>query len=384
MIKGKILIVEDEPLVADDIERTVEKLGYQIVGKAISGKEALTIAEERKPDLALMDISIKGEMDGITTGSILKERFGTALIYLTAHSDIATFERAKITEPYGYVIKPFQEADLRIALGLAIYKRSQEISRGPDSFLVVSEEESPNIDEESTTAKDISHTEETYSFLKKLDLFSLLPEADLRSIARQSSTQNHSHGSFIVCEGDKESTCFLVLEGRVSMMKSSENGNQLVVELLFPGDLFSIVAAFEEEVATLTARAQKGTRVIRFPKKFLFALLSKHPEFYKIFVRESTRRLRTAHNMMRAIAHDKVENRIASALAELAKRPSACPSPEDGINITRQEIADLTGTSVETAIRITRSFEEQGILGLSKRGAVRILKPVDLKELIGG
>lgn len=371
-----ILIVEDEPLVADDIERTVKKLGYQIAGKAVSGKEALAITEKSSPDAVLMDIHIKGEMDGIEAGSALKERFGTALIYLTAHSDVATFERAKITEPYGYVIKPFQEGDLRIALGLALYKRSQENLKTAQAAASEATAQPANLDVKGT--KQLS---EVAAFLRKLDLFSLLSESELETIAAQSSPESHSHGDLIVCEGEEEPTCFVVTDGRVSLVKSSENGNQLVVELLFPGDLFSIVAAFEEEVASLTARAQKNVKILRFPKRALFALLSGHPEFYKIFVRESTRRLRTAHNMMRALAHDKVENRIASVLGELSRRPSACPIPGEGVRITRQEIADITGTSVETAIRITRDFEEQGVLELSKRGAIKILKPAELKQL---
>ena len=381
MSSAKILIVEDEPLVADDIERTVKKLGYQIAGKAVSGKEAIELTETGRPDAVLMDIRIKGEMDGIQTGGILKERFGTALIYLTAHSDIATFERAKITEPYGYVVKPFQEADLRIALGLALYKRSQELAKvGMQESLEAAG--SAAIESHPPVNGDSSQLQQVISFLSKLDLFSLLSEPDLQSIAAQSSPEDHSHGDLIVCEGEEEPTCFVVTEGRVSLVKSSENGNQLVVEMLFPGDLFSIVAAFEEDVASLTARAQKNVKVLRFPKRALFALLSRHPEFYKIFVRESARRLRTAHNMMRALAHDKVENRIASVLTELSKRPSACPVPDEGVRITRQEIADITGTSVETAIRVTRDFEEQGVLELSKRGSIKILKPAELKQLM--
>lgn len=378
MNEARILVVEDEPLVADDLERTLKKLSYQVVGRAASAAEAIALAEKLKPDLALMDISIKGEVDGIEAGKTLKDRFGIALIYLTAHSDHATFERAKITEPYGYVVKPFQPTDLRIALGLALYKRSQEFKVAQPSW----EQTAANQLAESQVG-DPKH-QEAVDFLRKLDLFSSLPPGDMHTLVRQAKVEEHSHGSLIACEGEEESTCFLVLEGRVSLVKTSENGNQLVVELLFPGDLFSIVSAFEEETSSLTARAQKSVRVIRFQKKSLFSLLSRQPGFYKIYVRESTRRLKTAHSMMRAIAHDKVESRIASALAELAKRPSACPVPDEGIAITRQEIADLTGTSVETAIRVTRAMEEEGILELAKRGTIKILKPRELRAVAEG
>lgn len=384
MSEARILIVEDEPLVADDIERTLKKLSYQVVGRAVSGQEAIELTEKLRPDLALMDISIKGKMDGVETGKTLKERFGTALIYLTAHSDQATFDRAKITEPYGYVVKPFQEADLRIGLGLALYKRSQEMKGvAPPEVDAVSSVRPP-VKEVSIAEPVDPRQREIMRFLSTIDLFSSLPPADMRALVEQCKIEQHSHGSMIACEGEEQLSCFLVFEGRVSLVKSSENGNQLVVEMLFPGDLFSIVSAFEEDVACLTARAQKNVRIIRCPKEFFFSLLTRQPEFYKVFVRESSRRLKTAHNMMRAIAHDKVESRIASVLAELAKRPSACPVPEEGIVITRQEIADLTGTSVETAIRVTRAMEEEGILALAKRGTIRILRPKELKEVALG
>ena len=225
-----------------------------------------------------------------------------------------------------------------------------------------------------------AQSEFIYSFLKNLDFFSFLSTANLHGIARQCSIESLPHGGLVACEGEQASACFIVVEGRVSMAKSSENGNQLVVELLYPGDIFNIVEALDEELASLSGRAQKGTRVVRLPKKALFALLNQHPEFYQLFVRDSSRRLRAAYGMMRAIAHDRVESRIAAALFELAERPSACLQSEDGVKITRQEIADLTGTSVETAIRITRGFEEQGILELSKRGAIRILSRADLRH----
>ena len=377
MSEARILIVEDEPLVADDIQRSLKKLSYQVVGRAVSGAEAIELTEKLNPDLALLDISIKGKMDGVELGMELKERFGTALIYLTAHSDQATFERAKITEPYGYIVKPFQEADLRIALGLALYKRAQEVAHG-----IVPAATEPASAPEEVNGGSNEASAQIGRFLRSIELFSSMSPADLQSLVRQCRIESHSHGTLISCEGEREDSCFLVYEGRVSLVKTSENGNQLVVEILFPGDLFSIVSAFEEEVASLTARVQKNVQIIRFPKKSFFSLLSRQPEFYKVFVRESTRRLKAAHNMMRAIAHDKVESRVASTLAELAKRPSACPVPEDGITITRQEIADLTGTSVETAIRVTRAMEEDGILELGKRGYVKILKPKELKELI--
>ena len=129
MHRNKILIVEDEILVADNIKKTIEKNGYDVASLAVSGEKALQIAEEEKPDLVLMDIVIKGEMDGIITAERISKQFGIPVIFLTAYSDEDTFKRAKITEPFGYITKPFERRQLCMAIEMALYKSKMEKER---------------------------------------------------------------------------------------------------------------------------------------------------------------------------------------------------------------------------------------------------------------
>ena len=105
-----ILIVEDELILAKDLQRTLIDLGYDAYAIASSAEAAMKRADERCPDLVMMDIRIKGPRDGIETANILKKKFSTAIIYLTAHADPAMIERAKETEPHGYLIKPVSAA----------------------------------------------------------------------------------------------------------------------------------------------------------------------------------------------------------------------------------------------------------------------------------
>jgi len=116
----KILIVEDEILVADNIKKTIEKNGYDATSLAVSGEKALQIAEAENPDLVLMDIVLKGEMDGINTADRISKQFGIPIIFLTAYSDEDTFKRAKITEPFGYIAKPFETRQLCMAIEIAL------------------------------------------------------------------------------------------------------------------------------------------------------------------------------------------------------------------------------------------------------------------------
>ncbi len=126
MSKNNILVVEDESIVSKDIQQSLKKLGYNISGAASTGLKAIEIANEMKPDLVLMDIMLKGDMSGIETAEKIKETLNIPVIYLTAYADENTLSRAKVTEPYGYIIKPFKEIDLHTSIEMALYKHSKE------------------------------------------------------------------------------------------------------------------------------------------------------------------------------------------------------------------------------------------------------------------
>ncbi len=124
-----ILLVEDEAIVARDLQESLLELGYEVVAIADSAEAALEQASRRRPDVVLMDIRIKGPLDGIQTARILKEEFHSAVIYLTAHADGDTIQQAKQTEPYGYLIKPVKTAELQATIETALYRRERDAAR---------------------------------------------------------------------------------------------------------------------------------------------------------------------------------------------------------------------------------------------------------------
>jgi diguanylate cyclase (GGDEF)-like protein/PAS domain S-box-containing protein len=126
MSKASILIVEDESIIALDIRNNLENNGYQAADQANRGEEAIKKAGELNPDLVLMDINLKGEMNGIEAAKQIRARFDIPVIFLTAFADQSTIERASKAEPYGYVLKPFADRELAIAIELALYKHSME------------------------------------------------------------------------------------------------------------------------------------------------------------------------------------------------------------------------------------------------------------------
>ena len=138
MRKRRIMIVEDEQLVARDIKNRLEQLGYSVVTTVSSAKDAVQKASEVKPDLVLMDIVLKGNMDGIEAAKKIRERFNMPIIYLTAHADLSKLERAKMTEPAGYILKPFQHKDLRFSIEIAFSKQEREKKLWQESRLLFS------------------------------------------------------------------------------------------------------------------------------------------------------------------------------------------------------------------------------------------------------
>ena len=116
----KLVIVEDEAILALDLERFLRGAGYDVRGVAADGESAVSLVEHEKPDLVLMDIHLQGPQDGVATAKELKERFGVPVVYLTAHGDPRTIDRARSTEPMGYLLKPFKKADLQNVVTIAL------------------------------------------------------------------------------------------------------------------------------------------------------------------------------------------------------------------------------------------------------------------------
>lgn len=122
----RILIVDDERLIAAAVQEMLKILGHSIAGVAVSGEEAVQKAASMRPDLVLMDIRLRGEMDGIEAAAAIRAEYGIPVVFLTAHADTAMRERAEATSPYGYIVKPFKFADIRAAIEGVIHRCNME------------------------------------------------------------------------------------------------------------------------------------------------------------------------------------------------------------------------------------------------------------------
>jgi PAS domain S-box-containing protein len=127
--KARILIVEDELIIAADLENRLAALGYNVLGKTSSAENALTLIERDRPDLVLMDIVLKGAMNGIEAAETIRDKWGIPVIFLTAYAEADRLEQAKLAYPFGYLLKPFQSRDLKITLEMALYVAKVDAER---------------------------------------------------------------------------------------------------------------------------------------------------------------------------------------------------------------------------------------------------------------
>jgi two-component system, response regulator PdtaR len=125
LLNSKILIVENERLIADDIKQQLEDLGYNVIGISGNGADALKKTGESKPDLILMDVILTGDVDGIETAQQINKLYSVPFIYLTAYYDDEILERASSTQPAGYITKPFNSVGLHAAIQMALYKQKK-------------------------------------------------------------------------------------------------------------------------------------------------------------------------------------------------------------------------------------------------------------------
>ena len=124
--KINILVVEDERIVAEDIQGSLKKIGYAVIDIVSSGAEAIELAGRLNPDLILMDIVLRGKISGIETAEKIRTLYDLPVVYLTAYADESTLERAKVTEPFGYILKPFSDRELHSTIEMALYNHSMD------------------------------------------------------------------------------------------------------------------------------------------------------------------------------------------------------------------------------------------------------------------
>lgn len=377
-MNANVMIVEDEGVVALDMAHELESVGYSVIAQATSGEEAIEKALELRPDVILMDITIQGQIDGITAAQRINEKLPIPIVFVTAHADEATLQRAKLARPCGYVLKPFEPNELRANIEIAIHNAQARRAAPAEEA-----EEGLQLTEELALLPG-GVDEYKYEALKAIGLFEGMPIKDLHDLANCAAVRDVNGGEFISMDGERPEFGFMVISGRLAVIKSTPQGKELTLELLIPGDCTGILRALDPIEMDTSIRGQVDAKVLAIPTPNLRTVIEKNPVIYRRISMELMQRARRANNLALGLAHSRVESRIVAALLALAPRFGRPSSSQDQTRIflTRKELADLTGTTPETAIRVTKNLEREGLLDLTKPGVIKILSLQQLKESV--
>jgi len=205
---------------------------------------------------------------------------------------------------------------------------------------------------------------EIAAFLGRNPVFAGIPPRELESLAGVALEEAHRARADIFMEGDTSRWFYLVRSGHVKIVRHSKTGKDVVLELLGPDEIFGGVAVIEKRPYPASAQATEPTVILKIPADPMIVLANRYPAFIKEMALMIGRRLRAAHDSVTSLAVDPVEARLAAALLRLAKREGT--RSDKGVtlpfHLTRQSLADMTGTTVETAIRILSRWLRDGVL----------------------
>lgn len=375
MTPTRILVVEDEAVTSLAIIDTLEELGYESLGPCVTGEDAIQHATTDKPDLILMDIQLKGSIDGISAATEIWNALSIPIVFLTAYSDEETLARAKLSNPFGFILKPFRDRELHATIQLALSKAQNSVPKAP-------QQPAPN---RNVEVIDFGSGQlSPLAFLKRVDPIRKLPENVLGAMANAASFEVYKNNTFITHEGSEQTTTWIVAEGRVALLKSTSAGKELTVGLLPPGDVFGLAMSLDDAPSPYSILSHGETTVLAIPISLLRTAFEAAPELYKEFYEDLTDRMQQSHTFSLRLAHDRVEVRVAAALLELLSRFCRVSSkqPAQIVQVTRQQLAQIAGTTPETTIRITRAMENAGILALDQPGQITIIDADRLEQLV--
>lgn len=221
--------------------------------------------------------------------------------------------------------------------------------------------------------------------LKKTHFFSSLPEPGLREINRFFSEERYQRDDYIIFEGDLAEWLYIVMEGRVKLLQHSDTGKDIILQIYTPGDMFGEAALFDRKPYSASAQAMEPSTILKMSRKDFLLFFGRHPFVATEMIVELGRQLREAQDTIKSLAVDRVEQRIAHILLKLADKVGVAEKAGVMINLslTRQDLADMAGTTVETAIRVMSRFTKSKILK-PVNGKIFLLAPQELQRILEG
>jgi len=214
------------------------------------------------------------------------------------------------------------------------------------------------------TKKPVVGNQNLFEVIKGIPIFSSLKEREVKDIGLLFIQEDFKKGEYIFWEGDPSDWLYVVAEGKVRIIKHSISGKDIILEIIPRGEIFGGVAVLDKRPYPASAQAMEDSRIIKLSRANLFRILDNYPAVALDTAIYMGKRLRDAHEMMRRLAAERVEKRIAAILLRLAERIGIRESGgiRLDINLTRLDLAEMAGTTVETAIRVMSKFGKEGLI----------------------
>lgn len=217
----------------------------------------------------------------------------------------------------------------------------------------------------------------------KIPMFEFLEAEELDRLYALSSTEKVAKGEYVFLECDQPRNLYTVVKGEVKLLKQTEDGRETIVEMAYPGEIFGEEAIFDGQPYPMTAQALDDAELLAISRTDFFAFLRDNPDLALEIITELGTRLREAQNTIRALAMERVEWRIARVLLMLSRKAGIVEA--DGVSIdlplTRQDIADMAATTVETTIRVLSNFKKMGLVETEK-GKIILRDKKHLEEMV--
>jgi CRP/FNR family transcriptional regulator len=221
--------------------------------------------------------------------------------------------------------------------------------------------------------------------LKKTIFFSSVSEATQKEVSRLFAEEKYQRDDYIFFEGDTPEWLHIVREGRVKLVKHSDSGKDVILQIFAPGDMFGEFALFDRKPYPTSAQAMEPSTILKLSRKEFLLFFGRHPFVATEMIMELGRQLQEAHSTIKSLAVDRVEQRIANILLKLAGKLGSSEGAGIVLNLalTRQDLADMAGTTVETTIRVMSRFTKTKIIKPAN-GKILIIDPQALRRISEG
>jgi CRP-like cAMP-binding protein len=347
----RILLIEDNHEIRENTAEILELDGYQVI-TAENGKIGVEIASSSKPDLIICDIMMP-VLDGYSVLHLLSKNPDTEnipFIFLTAKADRQDFRKGMEMGADDYITKPFDDVDLLNA----IESRFKKIE-------LLEKKYTKNIDGLNNLVRDVGG------------------EQELRNLTNNREKRKYKKKSEIFREGDFPLYLFYIEKGKIKTYKTNEDGKELIINLHNEGDFFGYVNLMRGDSYMESAAAIEDCEITLIPKSEFFKLIHQNRQVSQKFIKMLSDNIKENEDQLLKLAYNSVRKRVSECLIKFFEQ-SEDTKPANGLKISREDLSNMAGTSIETAIRTLSDFKDEKLIEISS-GKIKILNLEKLRHL---